>query len=180
MWASDYFGVEPDIMVIGKVMGGGIPISAAVFREDLKFPSESDQEIISTFSGSPVLCRAASAVIDIVLEERLPEKADKTGALMMEKLNLMKEKHPLIGEIRGAGLFIGIELVKNRKTKEKATEEALKVIKTCRQKGLILLLSNKPGIGNTLLIKPPMNISEDLVTKGLDILDETIDEVEGE
>ena len=157
-----------------------MPISAAIFREDMEFPSDTDQETTSTFSGSPVLCAAASAVIDVVLEEKLPERAARMGALMMEKLKLRKEKYPLIGEIRGAGLLIGIELVKDRKTKEKATKQALEVVKECRQKGLILMLSSKSGIGNVLFIKPPMNISEDLVMKGLDIFDETMGEVENE
>ena len=178
MWACDYFDVKPDILVVGKAMGGGMPISAAIFREDMDFPLETDQEIISTFSGSPILCAAGCTVIDIILEENLPAKAERMGTFMMEKLNVMKEKHPLIGEVRGAGLFIGVELVKDGKTKEKAPNEALQITKRCREKGLVLSLSCRSGIGNVLLMKPSMNINKDLVSQGLGILDEVIGEVE--
>lgn len=178
MWAADYYEVQPDIMVIGKAMGGGIPISGVAFREDFVQPSEEEQEILSTFSGNPIGCAAASAVVDVVLEEKLPEKAAKMGAFMMEKVNEMKERHPLIGDVRGAGLFIGVELVKDRESKEKAVEEALRVLEECLKRGAIFALSQKGGVGNVIKIKPPMNISKDLASKSLDILDASLYEVE--
>lgn len=177
MWAADYYEVQPDIMAIGKAMGGGIPISGTVFREDFIQPSEEDQEILSTFSGNPIGCAAASAVVDVVLEEKLPEKAAKMGVFMMERLKEMKQKHPLIGEIRGAGLFIGVELVRDRKTKEKAPKEALRVVEECQKRGALFFLSQGGG-GNVIKIKPPMNISKDLASKALDILDESLYELE--
>jgi len=178
MWGADYYEVHPDIMVLGKVLGGGIPISAVVFREDINLPSEEEQEVFSTHSGSPICCAAACAAVDVVIEEKLPEKAAKVGEFMMKRLKEMQKKHPLIGEVRGVGLFLGVELVKNRKTKERAAEEALRIIQQCRRRGVLLQLSMKPHVGNTITIKPPMNIPKDLASKILDVLDESLYEVE--
>jgi 4-aminobutyrate aminotransferase-like enzyme len=100
MWAADYYGVNPDIMVIGKAMGGGIPISAAIFSEKIPLPSEEEVESLNTFSGNPLACAAASAVIDVIAEEKLTQKAAETGSFMMERLKGIEGKHPLIGEIR--------------------------------------------------------------------------------
>lgn len=180
MFGADYFNVQPDTMVIGKALGGGIPISAAVFRDDIRIPFREGLEINTTFSGYPIGCAAASAAIDVMIEEELPERASTTGKLMMERLKTMQEKHPLIGEVRGAGLYIGVELVKNRNTKEEAIEEAHKVLEKCLERGLILVLSGggAPKVGNTIKIKPPLNINKELVAKALDILDKSLYEVE--
>jgi len=178
MWGADYYEVQPDIMILGKALGGGIPISAAVFRDDIDLPSEEEQEVFSTHSGSPLCCAAACAAVDVVLEEKLPEKAAETGKFMMGRLEEIQKDHPLIGEVRGAGLFLGIELVKNRKTKERAPEEALRLIQECRNRGVLLQLAMKPHVGNAVTIKPPMNIPKDLTLRILDVLDESLHEVE--
>ena len=90
----------------------------------------------------------------------------------------MEEKHPLIGEIRGKGVFLGVELVKDRKTKEPAVEEAVMTAEKALQKGLIINLNYRAGYGNVLKMKPPLTMEEDLIDKGMDILDETLGEVE--
>ncbi len=177
MWAADYYEVKPDIMAIGKAMGGGIPVSATVVREDMPLPLVGETECVTTFGGSPISCAAASAVVDIVVEENLPQKAGETGGFMMERLRQIKDRHPLIGDIRGAGLFIGVELVKDKKTKEKATEEANRVVQECLRRGVILLLSYS-GKGNVVKIKPPMNIGRNLVGRIVDVLDESLKVVE--
>lgn len=178
MWASDYYEVEPDIMAVGKAMGGGIPVSAAIFRDDLPIPSAEIQEIVSTFADNPFSCAVASAVIDIVLEEDLANKAATMGIFIYDRLYEMKEKHKLIGDVRSLGMFNAIELVKDRKTKEKAIEEASEVALKCRNKGLIVAISNKPKVGNVIKFTPPLNINKELVLKGLEILDESLYEVE--
>ncbi len=177
MWAADYYDVNPDIMVIGKAMGGGIPVSAAIFREGMVLPPEEEAESLNTFSGSALACAAASAVVDIVIEENLSQKATETGAFMMERLKEIEDKHPLIGDIRGAGLFIGVELVKDRKTKERATQEAKRVVEECRKRGVLLMLSYN-GKGNVVKIKPPLNIEKNLAEKIVDVLDESLGVVE--
>jgi len=177
MWGADYYNVKPDIMVIGKAMGGGIPVSGAIFSEDISLPPDEEAESLNTFSGSPLACAAASAVVDIVIEENLPQKAAKTGAFMMEQLKEIENKHPLIGEIRGAGLFIGVEIVKDRKTKERAPQEASRVVEECRKRGVLLMLSYN-GRGNVVKIKPPLNIERNLAEKIVDVLDESLGAVE--
>lgn len=177
MWAADYYDVNPDIMVIGKAMGGGIPVSAAIFREDMVLPPEEKTESLNTFSGSPLACAAASAVVDIVIEENLPQKAAETGDFMMERLKEIEDKHPLIGEIRGLGLFIGVELVKDRKTKERAPQGASRVVDECRKRGVLLMLSYN-GKGNVVKIKPPLNVERNLAEKIVDVLDESLSVVE--
>jgi 4-aminobutyrate aminotransferase-like enzyme len=174
MWAADYYDTSPDILVMGK----GIPLGAAAISGEIRMPPDEDQEIISTFAGSALMCAAASAVVDVVLEEKLPQRAKKLGVQIEKRLKQMQEKHRLIGEVRGTGLFWGVELVKDRKTKEKAAKEAVEVCVQARDKGLSIILSGKAGIGNVLNIKPPMTIGEDLLEKGLDILDGVLGEVE--
>lgn len=179
MWGCDYFGFEPDIMAISKVMGGGVPAGAAVFSEDI-LPEGFETEVwhAFTFSGSPIVCAAASAVVDVVVEEKLPEKAEEMGRFITSRLKSMAEKHKLIGDIRGPGLFIGVELIKDRKTRERATEETVQIVGKCYQKGAIFGTDKKPGIGNVLKIKPPMNIEKEQATKALNILDAVLEEVE--
>jgi 4-aminobutyrate aminotransferase-like enzyme len=177
MWAADYYEVNPDIMVIGKAMGGGIPISAAIFSEKIPLLSEEETESLNTFNGNPLACAAASAVIDVIAEENLTQKAAETGSFMMERLKGIEGKHPLIGEIRGAGLFIGVELVKDKETKERANEEAKKVVAECQKRGVLLMVSYN-GKGNVVKIKPPLNIERSLVEKIVDVLDESFSVVE--
>lgn len=181
MWAHEHYGVQPDIMAIGKPLGGGLPISATAFSEDILPPDFYKKAWhIFTFSGAPLLCAAASACIDVILEENLPEKSRKMGEFMMAELQEIEEKHPLIGDIRGKGLFIGVELVKDRNTKEEAINETTEVLKRCEKKGLILGQSRMGGIGNVIKIQPPLNIERNTAARIVEILDEAISEVENE
>ena len=180
MWASDYYETHPDILVLGKGIGGGMPLGVAAISSDITMPSDEDQEIISTFSGSALMCAAASAVLDIVEEEKLPQRVEKMGVLVKTRLDQMKQNHPIIGDIRGSGLFWGVELVKDRITKEKALKEAVDVCVKSRERGLSVIISGKAGIGNVINIKPPMTISEDILITGLDIFDSVLGQIEKE
>jgi len=181
MWGCDHYDFTPDIMVVGKAMGGGLPISATIFKEDIIPPDFGRKAWHTfTFSGNAISCAAASAAIDVVIEEKLPDRAVETGHLMMERLKLMQEKHPLIGDVRGKGLFIGVELVKDKKTREKAVNEAAKVLEKSEGKGVLFGISTLVGVGNVIKIKPPLNISKDLTTKILDVFEEAVSEVENE
>lgn len=179
MWGCEYFDFQPDIMCIGKILGGGLPVGAAVFREDV-VPENFGREVwhAFTFSGSPIQLAAASAVVDVVVEEKLPEKASEMGKFMTRQLKQIQERHEMMGEVRGPGLFIGVEFVKDRKTKEKATQEAVEVLRKSLEKGVFFGLSSKPGVGNLIKIKPPLNITEEQARKCLDVLDESISEIE--
>jgi 4-aminobutyrate aminotransferase-like enzyme len=181
IWASDYFGIEPDIMTSAKALGGGMPISATMIRSDLVPESllESQWHIF-TMGGGPVECAAANAAIDIMLEEKLPEQAARQGERVTKTLNDGFSRHPMVGEVRGPGLFVGVELVKNRRTKEPATDEAVKVFSKCLEKGVLFGLSAKAGYGNVIKIKPPLSIPDELMDKSLEILDGVLTEVERE
>jgi len=180
MWGCEYFEFQPDILIIGKALGGGvIPISAVAFREDIVTPDlEKEGSHIFTFSGHPIQCAAASATIDVVIEENLPQRAAEIGKIMMDRLRVMQRNHRLIGDVRGAGLFIGVELVKDKETKEEAVVEASKVMAECEKRGVLFCLSHVGGVGNTIKIKPPMNISKELALRALEILDDVLSEIE--
>ena len=178
-WASDQFEIQPDILVSAKALGGGVPISATMISSDLVTEEFSKGEwAIFSLGGGPLLCAAANTVIDIVLEEKLVERVAKLGKRMTERLKEMEKKHRLIGEIRSKGIFIGIELVKDRKSKEPAVEESERAVSLALEKGLILNLNYSKGFGNVIKMKPPLNIDDELIDKGLDILDDTLTEVE--
>jgi 4-aminobutyrate aminotransferase-like enzyme len=177
MWGIEHYEVVPDIMVVGKAMGGGIPVSASIFKEDIVVPElEEHPYHIFTFAGNPLSCAAALAVVDIVVEEDMPSKAEKMGRFWYEKLDELKEKHSIIGDIRGKGLFIGVELVKDRKTKERASREAARVIAECQNRGVLFALSNWPA--NVIKIKPPLVITETLSSQALEVFDEVLGIVE--
>ena len=181
MWACEQYEFAPDIMVVGKAMGGGLPISATIFKEDI-LPPDFGREAwhTFTFSGAPLICAAASAALEVVVEEDLPQRAAETGALMLERLTRMQAQHPLIGDIRGKGLFIGVELVKDTKTRERAVGEAAKVLKKSEEQGVFFGISTLVGVGNVIKIKPPLNISYELATRILDVFETAVSEVEKE
>lgn len=179
MWAIEHYDVVPDIMTISKAMGGGVPISAAVFRKNIVAPElEEDPYHVYTNQGIPLSCAAASAVVDIVVQEDIPGKAEKIGKFWYENLKALQDKHSIIGDIRGKGIFIGVELVKDRKTKERASQEALQILRQCQERGVLLAISNKPGVGNVIKIKPPMIITEELSGQALKVFDEVLGQVE--
>jgi len=179
MWGCKYFDFQPDIMVIGKAMGGGLPISAVVCTEGILPPNIGKEAWhVFTFSGAPILCAAACAAVNVVVEERLPEKAAETGKFMMKRLKLMEGKYSLIGQVRGPGLFLGVEIVKDKKSKERAPKEAKKILEECQKRGVIFGISQVAGVGNVIKIKPPLNISKDLASKVLDVFEEVVSEIE--
>ncbi|MEM2960734.1 MAG: aminotransferase class III-fold pyridoxal phosphate-dependent enzyme, partial [Candidatus Bathyarchaeia archaeon] len=182
MWACEVVGLKPDTITLGKALGGGYPISAAVFSDAIadafkdKDPTQWWQPL--TFSGNPLSCAAASAVVDVVTRDNAAERAAMVGKSWMKRLKEMEMDHSIVGDVRGPGLFFGMEIVRDKKTKEKGIEEASKIVNRCFEKGAIYGLSQPYGLGNVIKIKPPYVISEEESTKALDILDEAITEVE--
>jgi len=174
MWAIEHYGVEPDIMVTAKAIANGLPLSAIVGKKGIMektYPGSFG----GTYGGNPVSCAAALKVIEIMLRDKMPERAERLGQIIRKRLNEMYEKYELIGDVRGLGVMQAIELVKDRKTKEPATDEALKVINKAREKGLLLL---RAGLYlNVVRLHPPLTIEEELLNKGLDILEESLKEV---
>jgi len=174
MFAIEHYEVEPDLMTIGKAIANGLPLSGVIGRKDIMskvFPGS----IGGTFGGNPVACAAAIKVIDILLRDKLPDKAARLGEKMKKRLQEMKDRYEIIGDVRGLGMMQAIELVKDRKTKEAATEATSEVIKRAREKGVLVL---KAGLySNVIRFHPPLTISEKMLDTGLDIVEECIKEV---
>jgi 4-aminobutyrate aminotransferase len=170
MFAIEHWGVQPDIICLAKGIASGMPLGAIVAGAHIMdWPPGSHA---STFGGNPVSCRAALETIAL-LEEGLMENAAEMGRLMLERLTELKNQHELIGDVRGMGLMIGVELVKDRATKERAVEARDRVIQACFRRGLLLL-----GCGeNTLRFSPPLLITREEVETALSIVDEALVEV---
>jgi 4-aminobutyrate aminotransferase-like enzyme len=158
MFACELYDVYPDIMSFGKAIAGGFPLAGVMQRADLEPPAPASDSF--TFAHFPVSFAAAIATLDVIKEENLIDKAKKMGAYFTSRLKELQNKYELIGDIRGPGLMIGIELVKNRKTKEMANDICHQIVKDSIEDGVIFGESKFKGIGNVLKIKPPLVISE--------------------
>ncbi len=170
MWAADYFGVVPDVLLTAKGLGSGMPIGAIVAKQSvMKWESGSHG---STFGGNPVACAAALATLDLV-ESELAANARKMGERLMAGMRKLQEKHEVIGDVRGVGLFIGVEFVRDRETKEPAKNLVSDLMKRAFRKGLLLLSSGQ----SVIRIAPPLVIDEYDVDRGLEIFDECLREV---
>ncbi|HSF14726.1 MAG TPA: acetyl ornithine aminotransferase family protein [Vicinamibacteria bacterium] len=167
MWAAQHAGVEPDVLLSAKGLGSGMPIGAIIAKESvMKWRSGSHG---STFGGNPLCCAAALATLE-VLEDGLIENARLMGQRMMAGLDQLKARHSVIGDLRGLGLFIGVELVKDRKTKEPAKTLVHHIEQRAFGKGLLLLSCGE----SVIRIAPPLVIDEYDVDTGLQILDECL------
>jgi 4-aminobutyrate aminotransferase len=171
MFAIEHWGVEPDIICMAKGIASGMPIGAMVARKSLMIWPVGAHA--STFGGNPVCCAAALATIKLI-ENGFMQNAAHVGRWMMDRLQEMAEDHPSMGDVRGKGLMIGIELVKDKETKEPAPDMRDKVIQLAFQKGLLIL-----GCGsNTVRFMPALNVSQDIADEGLAIFEEVLTEVE--
>jgi len=174
MFTCENFDVVPDMLVIGKGLGGGIlPLAALIAREDLDV-AQNRALGHYTHEKSPVACAAALATIRYIEENRLADRARDLGRHAMERMRRMMEAHPLIGDVRGLGLFLGIELVKDRRTGERATDEAEAVMYAALSRGL----SFKLTMGNILTLTPALTITREELDRALDIIDRCIGEIE--
>ena len=157
MFALEALEVVPDVLVLSKSMGGGFPIAAVVADDRLK-QFEPTGEDVYTFGSNPVAQAAALKVIEILERDRIPEHAARMGALFTEGLKRLQARYPQIGDIRGPGLFIGVEMVKDPRTKEPATDEATAIVAQAWQRGVILATAS--ALPNVIKIKPPLIIGE--------------------
>lgn len=170
MFACEHDGVVPDILVIGKALGGGmLPIAAVVARPELDIAGDYALGHY-THEKNPITARAALATIDIIEEEGLVDNAAAVGAHALERLRAMQERQPLIGDVRGRGLLIGIELVRDRATKEPAVAAAEAVLYDCLSAGL----SFKVTMGNVLTLTPPLIITRAQMDWALDVIERAI------
>ena len=157
-WGFETQGVIPDIVTLGKPMGNGHPLAAVITTPEIADSFNTGMEYFNTFGGNPVSCAVGMAVLDVIEDEKLQENALRVGQRMKRGLEKLKAKHPLIGDVRGLGLFIGIELVLDRETLTPATEQASYIIERMREEGI--LLSTDGPFHNVLKIKPPLVFTE--------------------
>jgi 4-aminobutyrate aminotransferase-like enzyme len=171
-FASEYEGVVPDVMAIGKGMGNGFPVTAIAVKEEhaaalaASFPSTS-------YGGNPMACAAVSAVISVMQEEDLVAHCAELGEYAIQKMRAMADRHPIIGEVRGRGALLAIELVKDKGTREPFVEAGNYVYQAAFRRGLAWATA-----GNILRITPPIVMSTELMGKGLDLIEESIAEAE--
>ena len=170
--AIENFNVSPDIICLSKSVGGGIPLGITLANKSIQdWPPGSHA---NTFGGNLVACAAGIATLEYMKKQKVGENAVKVGNYIKKRLLEMQDKYELIGDIRGIGLMIGIELVKNRKTKEFAKKERDKILDSCFKKGLILLQAGS----SVIRISPPLIITKQQADKGLNILEASIKEAQ--
>lgn len=168
----EHFGVVPDLVTIAKGIASGMPLSAMVAKAEIMESWRPGQHA-STFGANPVAVEAALATLEVIKSERLMENANRLGGKAKKRFLEMKERYEIVGDVRGMGFFIGIEIVKDKRTKVRGEQEARAVMDYCFRHGLLVIMAGR----NVLRFIPPLNISEDEMNEGLDIMEEGIAEV---
>ena len=171
LWGFQRHGVEPDIVTMGKPLGAGHPLAGLTVRPEVLAAFGRECRYFNTFGGNPVAMAAGIAVLDVIEREALVANAQRVGQHLRDRLAELATRHALIGDVRGAGLFIGVELVSDRATKAPATAETARVVNALRERGV--LLSGTGEHANTLKIRPPLVFSN----ANADLLIGTLDEV---
>jgi 4-aminobutyrate aminotransferase/(S)-3-amino-2-methylpropionate transaminase len=171
LFAVEHAGIAPDLLVLSKSLAAGLPLAAVVGRaEVMDVPGVGG--LGGTFGGNPVSCAAALATLDLVTDPAFLERAGRLGATVRTRLGQMAERYPLVGEARGLGAMAALELVRDRATKEPATEETATVLRGCHERGLFIL---KAGVyDNVVRLLPPLTISDEELEIGLQILEEAL------
>ncbi len=172
MWAFELQGVVPDIVTLGKPMGNGHPIAAVVTTPAIASAFANGMEFFSTFGGNPVSCAVGMAVLDVLGEERLQERALDTGERLVAGLRELQLRHELIGDVRGEGMYLGVDLVTDRHTRTPATAAAAEVVERLRARGV--LVSTDGPADNVLKLKPPIVFGRDEADVLLGELDEVL------
>jgi 4-aminobutyrate aminotransferase-like enzyme len=172
MWGFARHNVTPDLVVLGKPMGNGMPIAGVVARPELLEEFGRKSRYFNTFAGNPVSCAAASAVLDVIERDDLLKNAASVGALLLQGLKAIARDTPSIGDVRGAGLFLGVEFVTDHTTRGPAPELALSVVNRLRERNVLISASGPHG--NVLKIRPPLVFTVDHAALFLDTLREVV------
>ncbi|MBR1159790.1 aspartate aminotransferase family protein [Bradyrhizobium elkanii] len=175
MWGFARHGVVPDIVTMGKPMGNGFPMGGVAMRAALLDGFAAEVKYFNTFGGNPVAAAAGLAVLDVIEDEGLMQNAGEVGRHLMDGLREIGNRHMTIGDVRGAGLFIGLELVRDRDSKEPAPELASLLINRLRQRGI--LIGAAGPFGNTLKIRPPLCFGKDHADIFITACDEELREI---
>jgi 4-aminobutyrate aminotransferase len=172
-FAMEHFNVIPNAVCVAKAIGSGLPIGALISKDE--FMDWEGGSHASTFGGNPVACAAGLAVIDVIRQERLLENATKLGAHLLTRLKEMQKKYPIIGDVRGKGLMVAAEIVKDPDTKEFGGELSQEIMMKCFKRGLAIITSGK----STMRFVPPLVITRELLDAGLDVFEGVVKEVAG-
>ncbi|MFB0546625.1 MAG: aspartate aminotransferase family protein [Anaerolineae bacterium] len=170
IFAAELYETVPDMLVFGKAIGGGFPLAGSFSRQHLQGFKPADHSF--TFAHFPVSMVAALATLKVLEEERLLERAERLNEFFTTRLLEMKDKYELIGDVRGPGLMIGIELVRNKKTKEPAREESYQFEKEGLKRGILFGTSKYLGMGNVVKIKPPLVITDAQAERVIEVFEE--------
>ena len=170
-WGFETQGVVPDIVTLGKPMGNGHPLAAVVTTRAIADSFANGMEYFNTFGGNPVSCGVGTAVLDVIEQEGLQANAWRVGKRLLTGLTALMDKHTIIGDVRGLGLFVGVELVKDRFTLEPAAWEASCIVERMKEQGILIAIDGP--LHNVLKLKPPIVFTEE----NADFLVETLDKV---
>lgn len=174
MFAMEHYGVEPDIIVMAKSMAGGLPLSAVTGRSELMDHPQVGG-LGGTYAGNPVACQAALAVLDQIEKKDLLSRAAEIGQKVLEKFNEFQEYYSIIGDVRGLGAMVGMELVLDRRAKEPATAFTKRLITLCREKGLLMISAGT--FSNIIRPLMPLVITDEQLEKGLSVIEESLREL---
>ena len=170
-WASEHWNIEPDIICSAKGLASGLPLGVAIAKS--KIMDWVPGSHASTFGGNPLSCVASSAVIDIIQEERLLENATKQGAHILKRLEELKQQCEIVGDVRGKGLMIGVEIVENKENKKPAPQKASDIMMRAWKRGVSVITCGS----STIRIAPPLIITRELLDAAMGILEDSITEV---
>jgi 4-aminobutyrate aminotransferase/(S)-3-amino-2-methylpropionate transaminase len=174
MFAMEHYEVEPDIMVMAKSIAGGLPLSAVTGKAELMDHPQVGG-LGGTFAGNPVACRAALAVLNLFEKKDLLSRAEQIGKKVLERFKEFQKHYPIVGDVRGLGAMVGMELVTDRKTKEPATALTKQLVNRCREKGLLMISAGT--YSNIIRPLMPLVIPDDQLERGLSIIDESLAEL---
>lgn len=176
MFAIEHFGVEPDLMSMAKSIASGMPLSAVVGRKEI-MDSVMSGGIGGTYGGNPVACEAALATIKYMEDEKLAEKSEALGKIIMERMKNLQKEFPKIGDVRGLGCMIGLEFVKDPETKEPDKDSVKAIIGECLKQGLVLI--NAGIFGNVIRFLPPVVITDEQLEQAMTIFESSVRKVLG-
>jgi 4-aminobutyrate aminotransferase/(S)-3-amino-2-methylpropionate transaminase len=174
MFAIDHWGVAPDIILLAKSLAGGLPLSAVTGRAELMNKPHAGG-LGGTFSGNPICCRAALAVLGILREDGLLARAEALGEKIRARFEELRNRFEIVGDVRGKGPMMAIELVRDRETKTPASEETKKLVRICYEKGLVLISAG--NFGNVIRTLMPLVITDEQFDRGFDILESGVEEI---
>lgn len=169
MFAMEHWGIEPDLVLVAKSMAAGMPLSAVVGRAEMMNAPQVGG-LGGTYGGNPVCCRAGLAVLEVFEEEKLLEKAQTLGQKLRQHFDAMQKRLQIIGDVRGVGPMLALELVRDRVTKEPAGDEAKALVRFCYERGLVILSCG--NFGNVIRTLMPLVITDEQLERGLTIMEE--------